>query len=150
MSDRAEYIITRLTSYEDIYSAIDDLRNDLYDQTYNDTERLKNLSNKYFQYANVLGIQKNGSTRGVCAFYANDSESKTAFLSMIVISRSEQGHGYGYILLNEMSKICRENGIKNICLEVNNSNIKAINFYKKNGYCLKHTGNSKSIYTASI
>lgn len=150
MGSTEEYKIISLRRHEDIYCAIDGLKNDIYDQTYNNTEKLQELSKKYSLYANVLAIKKDGSIKGICVFYDNDSDTKTAFLSMIVISRLEQGQGYGHILLNEMSRICKEHGMIRICLEVANTNEKAIGFYEDIGYRLEHAGDSTSTYTISI
>lgn len=150
MSGNEDCFITKLIRHEDIYSAIDNLRNDIYDQTYNDTEQLKKLSKKYSLYANVLVIKQNNHVAGICVFYDNDFVSKTAFLSMIVVNKFAQGRGYGHALLNEMTKMCREQGMEKIRLEVKNSNIKAFHFYENIGYCLERTEEDKSTYTISL
>ena len=52
--------------------------------------------------------------------------------------------------MREMFKICQENGMSSICLEVANSNNIAVTFYKKMGYSLTQIRERTSLYTISI
>lgn len=150
MPNTGEYEIMHLKSYKEVFSAINTLRQDLYDQRYNDDEFVKNLAKKYITYAEVLSIKRDSIVKGICVFYDNDKVNKTAFLSMLVISKDEQGHGLGKILMREMFRICQENGMGSICLEVANSNNIAATFYKKMGYSLTQIRERTSLYTISI
>ena len=51
-------------------------------------------------------------------------------IEYIIVDDNFKRKGIGTILLNEIEK----NNIKNITLEVRESNVDAINFYKKNGF----------------
>ncbi|MFN0277755.1 MAG: ribosomal protein S18-alanine N-acetyltransferase [Pyrinomonadaceae bacterium] len=52
----------------------------------------------------------------------------------IAIRKSEQGKGFGQLLLDAFTSACREKETSNIWLEVRESNEKAIDFYEKNGF----------------
>ncbi len=150
MPDNNNYELVSLNNCDDIFGAIYSLRFDLFDQRYNNVETIKELAEKYSTHANVLAIRSADTIRGICVFYDNDQNEKNAFLSMIVISKSNQGHGYGQIMLREMYRICKEAGMTSIHLDVANSNIMAIRFYEKMGYYIEQIGESISRYMVSI
>lgn len=54
----------------------------------------------------------------------------------IAVSLEEQNKCIGSMLLNEIKKLAKANNVNTITLEVDERNIKAINFYKKNGFLL--------------
>ena len=66
---------------------------------------------------------------GFCAFYANNTISKVAYISIIVISKSFQSKGFGRRFIVEISQVAKEKGMHTIQLEVDKSNHQAINFY---------------------
>lgn len=81
---------------------------------------------------------------GYVAFYANDLESRQAFVSLIAVKPEEQNAGIGRKLLEESIKVSRLCGMKKMCLKVDKDNEKAIKFYKSNGF--KYLNEDKSQY----
>jgi len=71
---------------------------------------------------------------GFIGFYTNDKKNRKAYLSIISILPHFQGKGYGKKLMELMISKCVEMGMIDISLEVQSTNIKAINCYKKFGF----------------
>jgi len=145
-----DYSIRILNCYEEIETAIYTLRNDLYNQKYNDNNVIKELAEKDYKNAMVLGLEKEKHIVGLCAFYANDLVKKNAFLSMLVINKRYQNKGIGRIIICEMIEICKRTGIKEIVLYVENTNEKAIKFYEKNGFTYIERKESMCEYSLEI
>lgn len=57
-----------------------------------------------------------------------------AYLTMIVVEKEEQGKGYGSLLMHEMFRYCKENGMEKIRLKVACTNKTAYRFYIKHGF----------------
>ena len=77
-----------------------------------------------------------GKFLGYCAFYANDSESKNAYISLLAITLECQKMHMGTKLLHESFEIMRTYGMKNCLLEVRKNNKNAIRFYQKNQFVI--------------
>ena len=52
----------------------------------------------------------------------------------IVVKKDKRHQGIGQILLQELFKLAKENGLVKINLEVNINNTPAIKLYEKNGF----------------
>ncbi|MBK8304353.1 MAG: ribosomal protein S18-alanine N-acetyltransferase [Chloracidobacterium sp.] len=62
----------------------------------------------------------------------------------IAIEKSEQGNGFGQLLLDAFIEKCRQYNVTSIWLEVRESNEKAIGFYKTNGF--EHVQSRNNFY----
>lgn len=78
----------------------------------------------------------NGKTLGYCAFYANDAERRTAYITLIAVAPEFQKMHIGTKLLSESFDIMRTYGMEYCLLEVRKKNQKAIQFYKKNQFTM--------------
>lgn len=107
---------------------------------------IKELAYKFAKFAKVISADAGDDSIGFAAFYCNDKESKTAYLSLIATSENMQRRGIGRILINEVQRISAEAGMEKLRLEVNNSNSKAISFYIKNGFELECPAGEHSSY----
>ena len=96
---------------------------------------------EYFQkidnFACFLIARKETEIAGFSAFYMNDQESKTAFVTLIAVAPHMQGQNIGTLLLEESEKLARENGMRRMFLKVRSENLKAIRFYEKQGYTIE-------------
>lgn len=70
---------------------------------------------------------------GFICFYANNLESRKAYISLICIKREFQKRGYATLLLEKMFELCKDT-MNCVELEVYSKNKKAVDFYKKNGF----------------
>ena len=59
----------------------------------------------------------------------------------IAVIESEQHKGCGQLLINSFTEVCRNRGVRNIWLEVRESNKVAIRFYERNGFVRVQTRN---------
>lgn len=126
--------IEQLHGTADILGALMYLGKDLHNQELNAPENLKLLADKYSQNAVVYSGMGGVKPKGICAFYCNDKTTKTAFLTMIVVDKQEQGKGLGSLLLDKMVWHCRTEGMKRIRLEVACDNERAYHFYVRHGF----------------
>lgn len=106
----------------------------------------KTMAVKFAQNAKFLTINSNREeVLGFAAFYCNDQDSLTAYLSMIAIKSEFRQCGYGKYLFDKMVDISLENQMKAIKLEVDRNNISALSFYKTLGFVEEIQG-EKTIY----
>lgn len=71
----------------------------------------------------------------VCGFLQCSILEPESELYEIGIDKKYQGKGYSKILMDYYLEFAKINSCDTIFLEVNNINIKAINLYKKYGFC---------------
>ena len=74
---------------------------------------------------------------GFASIYHNDCENKVAYLSRIAVLKEFRGNGYGKMLLDSAVSLARKSGMRTIKLEVDNDNVLAISFYKKQGFIIE-------------
>jgi len=69
-------------------------------------------------------------------------EQLDAEIYNIAVDVARQGNGHGQVLFDEFVGVCIAKQVKNIWLEVRESNQKAITFYEKNGFTQVQTRNN--------
>lgn len=140
-----------ISGIEQIIEILTSCGNDFYNQSYNNEKAIDTLSEKFSKFGVVLALYLDNDLAGFISFYANDFDTKKAFLSMIIIRRGFQRKGVGTALLNEMEKYCIENGFNEIISEVDDKNIKSKSFFSKNGYNVtEKKGQGTSFYLKKI
>lgn len=72
--------------------------------------------------------------KGFSVFYANNKQTREAFLSMIAVKSACQKDGIGTRLLTFVEKKSHQEGMCFLRLEVNKKNKGAIAFYEKRGF----------------
>lgn len=105
---------------------------------------------KVCQHAQILKAVYNGIIVGFVAFYANNIETKQAYITQIIVLKEYQNKHIGHMLLTKCFDYSRDVGMKECKLEVYNDNLNAIAFYKKNGFCFKENASEKSKYFLAI
>ena len=109
-------------------------------------EYRESMAEKFSRYAYFLVLQSNNENSGFCAFYANDSNTKTAYISFIAVADKFRGQHFGKQILEKVISISKETGMEFIKLEVLKTNIIAQNFYIRNGFKILENASDKSIY----
>lgn len=71
---------------------------------------------------------------GYCAFYANDSDTQNAYISLIAVRPESQNLHVGSQLLKVCEEIAECRGMCCCLLEVKKNNFSAIRFYQANGF----------------
>lgn len=105
-----------------------------HDQSFNEPARIAELASKFAKAARVLVAYEQGEPRGFCAYYANDVQTHTAYVSMIVVARGMQGRSVGSRLIAQAADDARACGMTRMRLEVACDNEGALRFYRRHGF----------------
>lgn len=98
---------------------------------------LRIFSKKLVQSAEILYfVDEQESKSGLIAFYANDHQTKIAYITMIVVIPEYQGYGLSKLMLKGCFDKCREKGMNCVDLHTNENNDKASSLYKGLGFIL--------------
>jgi len=96
---------------------------------------LGRYARKLLEYGIVrAAVDERGRIVGLVAFYANDAQSQTAYLSLVVVSREAQGRGVGHGLMADALAIAARRGMRRMRLEVQRRNAKAQDLYAQLGF----------------
>lgn len=93
------------------------------------------LLDKLFLKGMFIAAHRSDALR-YCAFYANDAENRSAYISLIAVLPSYQNLHIGTYLLHTSLDIAVSRGMQTCILEVKKGNDAAIGFYKSNGFTL--------------
>jgi len=108
------------------------------------------LANKaLFMYmsSKYEGGRKRRRPIGFIAIYANDEDTKIAFLAQIAVSKEKRGSGIGHILLSEGCRRCKSYfGMEKMRLEVDSENKKAIKFYESHDFSIEKEASDESVF----
>ena len=86
---------------------------------------------KIYQNAYTYVAKIEDEIVGIIIFYANDFDTKTAFITLIEVNQAYRKHHIGKALMGECFSISKSLGMQKINLEVAKDNEGAIVFYKK-------------------
>ncbi|WP_018394780.1 GNAT family N-acetyltransferase [Bacillus sp. 37MA] len=104
---------------------------------------LNQYSKKLLEHGEVYTINdEKNQIQGFAAFYANDHESKVAYLIFIAVNPNVQNKYYGKELLDLCINVSKDKGMEFLKLEVQKENHRAISFYNRNGF--SYIGNASS------
>ena len=107
---------------------------------------LEEYAEKLSEFAYVYLAKQNNKSVGILIFYANDEESKTAYISLIGVKKGHERKGMGKELLEYCEKISRQSSMSRLKLEVDEDNVSAVKFYEKNGFRYLETTGRNSFY----
>ena len=116
-----------------------------FDQSLNNKTDIKRLAQKFAQFGRVLAAYDGESPAGFVAYYVN-GETKTAYISMIIIRKAYQGQGVGSALLESMLNDSKNADQQKVRLEVAKQNENAIAFYRKRGFVREGQATETSDY----
>ena len=95
------------------------------------------FAEKFSKYANVIVAENTEKVRmGFIAYYANNLESKTAYITMIATLPEYRGKHIGQSLMDYCKKDITAKDFSFIKLEVGKENHIAQKFYQKNGFVI--------------
>lgn len=101
---------------------------------------------KIARFAECLVIKKNGEIEALSAFYCNDLENKTSYLTLIAVGASLRNQGIATKLLDETIQRAKSKGMKRLILETNEKNQPAIKLYQKYGFKTLETKNNGAVF----
>lgn len=126
--------ISKISTLQEIRSVVLQCADDLFDQNVNEESKLNALADKFARFAEVAVAQENDTCLGYVAYYCNNQETKTAYISIIVIKKEYQGKGVGSLLYNSVISVLKQKGFTTLKLEVAKQNTTALSFYSKKGF----------------
>lgn len=135
--DACDFATILNKSWKDTYSEYVPISH--IDKEFNIEELIKNFPDTLSSSDELYMLKLNGKNIGVLKIgkpediYKQDMERYGEVLSFHIL-KDYCGKGYGKIALDFAQKRLKELGFKHICLWVKKQNIKAINFYLKNGF----------------
>ena len=118
----------------------------VYDQFEQSIPDYKKYEDKVLHNAIVVEATVNHKAAGLVAFYANDFQTKLAYISQIAVLPDMQRKGVGECLLKKCEEYCKAVGMKALRLEVKTDNQKAIAFYSKQGFLYECKASINSNY----
>ena len=131
----AEEIFYLLTAFDDVFP------------------HLKEKVSSYLDYSKKLAksacVRKcilDGKVCGLLVFYANDLNSKIAYISLIGVFDKYRGRNIGKKILDYCREECRKKQMTQVKLEVDLDNERAIAFYEKNGFSRVENASDNSFY----
>ena len=107
------------------------------------------ILDKLCTYAEFL-IAEASQLLGYCAVYANDQQSKVAYISLLCVKKEYQGMGIGKALLQACEDLAREKGMTVLRLEVKEDNEKAIRLYRGSGLIIRDRKLNKFIMEKAL
>lgn len=134
------YTIQKLL-YEDIDEILS-IQNNLNISIISKTSLVYDINDEHYLY---FTLKTNDPSTKIIGFVGISKVIDSIDLLSIVISKHFQNLGYGNILLNYIIEFAKENNVKNILLEVRESNLSAQRLYVKNGF--KKINERKNYYT---
>lgn len=102
----------------------------------NKTSKMPNYSDLLSKWkaSGTMLCVRNDNIKGYIVLYANDFQTKKAFISMLGVRPLYQKQGCGKYLIQACEEIARERMMKTLTLEVKKNNINALGFYKHLGF----------------
>lgn len=113
-------------------------------------EYRQNMAKKFQKYGNVIYIEEENILTGFIAFYNNDIETKTAYISFIAVKKSCQKTGIGSLLLKKCEELSLMKGMIRLRLEVQMNNSNAQSFYINHGFEFENNASENSIYMSKL
>ena len=100
-----------------------------------DRVNIAEFYNKVNSLAVLYGCYRKDELIGLCIFYANDFETKKAYVTFLAVDRKHRGNNIAGELLKDVCIYAKEQGMESIGLHT--YNIIAKECYLKNGFSLK-------------
>ena len=113
-------------------------------------QNLADYVSKIKNNAEIISITVKGVVIGCVVYYCNNLESKTSYISMLIVNKEYQGKGIGGWLLDAAIMKIKSLGF-NVCrLEVRNDNNEAIHLYSKKGFVKVNNDDGKMIMSRTV
>ena len=95
-------------------------------------------------------LSDNGDPAGIMGFYANDQETKSAFLSILSLLPEFHRMGTGRKLMEILVSECKKAGMNEIFLKVSRENSDAIAYYEAMGFRTTSSNSVKLVMTMGL
>lgn len=107
-------------------------------------------SEKIALYASTIEAWDESSLAGMIAVYVNDKTRTYAFITHVHVFRKYRGAGLASALLRSVFSLASSSGFQTVRLEVFDSNLVAVEFYKKNRFHVVESNSGKLTMEANV
>ena len=125
--------LVKLNNQDDILNLLYDF-DDVFPHLKEKVKDYEAFALKLKENAFVYKAAINDNVFGILVFYANDNDTKRAYISLIGVKKEYRATGLGRYLIDSCIEFSKANGMKSILLEVDNDNKNAISFYHRLGF----------------
>ena len=125
--------ISRISNKEEVLNLLVEFE-DIFPRLKNKVPDMDSWAEKLSRYASVYAGIDEGKTFGILVMYANNTETKKGYISLVGVFEEHRGKRFGKFLLNAAEQVAKENGMNKMGLEVDDYNTHAQEFYRLNGY----------------
>ena len=115
-----------------------------------DSESLSSYILKLRAKAEVVAHYDKGQCVGLVAFYCNDSEKESAFITLVLLDKAFRGKGIANMLIESVLRLCTIRQFSQCSLEVRSDNDAAIRLYERNGFVVKDKYDEKLLMSVSL
>lgn len=84
--------------------------------------------------AEVVSDSEAGRCRGFVAFYCNNTTTRQAYITLVLVAPQDRATGLGRTLVTGVLDICRQRGFATCRLEVRSDNAAALAMYQSLGF----------------
>ncbi len=135
---KKEFILSENISKEEFSQFINKVSNDFIPSLF---ERIKIPLADYYAKLSTLGkiiaCKDKCNICGLIAFYSNDTQTNTAYITLLATDSQYRGQGIASKLLEKATEIARQNKMTSIRVHTNNE--KACRLYQKHGFSIVET-----------
>lgn len=140
-----KYVVTKEETVDETLISIKRVKlNSPYERKWPQLDEDFDRYNEFLKQGYSFGAFHNENLIGV-VIVERRKWNNSFFIEDIEIAESHRNKGIGGMLINEVEEVAKKNGIRVISLEVQSTNVPAIDFYRKNGFELD--GVDLSYYT---
>ena len=84
--------------------------------------------------AEIVSEMADGRCRGFVAFYCNNTATRQAYITLVLVAPPDRGTGLGRALVTAVLAVCRGRGFATCRLEVRGDNLAALAMYQALGF----------------
>ena len=89
---------------------------------------------KLGERAEIVSDVADGRCRGFVAFYCNNTATRQAYITLVLVAPPDRGTGLGRALVTSALAVCRSRGFTTCRLEVRDDNTAALAMYQSLGF----------------
>ena len=104
------------------------------------------FAEKLVKYADFVVAKIDDKIAGLMAYYANDTESKQAYITSVSVLEAYRGNGLASKMLDAVIDDIASKSFKKVCVRTEVYNHSAINLYNKHGFVIEQKENSKLLF----
>jgi ribosomal protein S18 acetylase RimI-like enzyme len=102
------------------------------------------------QRAEIHADHEGTRCRGFVAFYCNDTATRQAYITLVLVAPQDRASGLGRALVSAVLDICRSRGFASCGLEVRSDNASALALYRSLGFTAGEDRSGKQLLEVTL